>query len=256
MTDQITPVLVDPETGEVLDPEAALRRIATLIEVRDILTQDVGNLEQELRGKRQLVKDLRSQGDETNTELDKAAKEVYAYWRQKLRPSARAFGADRKKAVTGRLREYAPNLRADKLHEGVGELKRAIDGAQIGAYVDNRGVRHDDLELICRSPKYVEKFIAIADAASQPRETAQEGSETYLWTRQWSRNRRALLKALQVAFGKGHDDYDGAIYFPCPKCLNDPLTTVRIAAPGAYGVIARCVQCKATEYEFLKALRT
>jgi hypothetical protein len=35
----------------------------------------------------------------------------------------------------------------------------AIRGAALAAYVDEGGVRHDDLELICRNEVKLEKFI-------------------------------------------------------------------------------------------------
>lgn len=85
-----------------------------------------------------------------------AAERVFEYWRKRLRPNAKAFGADRQKAVLGRLNEGRTEV----------ELKQAIEGARIGAFTDEKGKRHDDLELICRSDRYVLRFIDIFERAS------------------------------------------------------------------------------------------
>lgn len=47
------------------------------------------------------------------------------------------------------------------------EIRKAIDGAARGAFVDERGKRFDDIELICRNGSKLESFVARADAPAK-----------------------------------------------------------------------------------------
>lgn len=77
------------------------------------------------------------------------------YWKARCRhPGAKAT-RDRRQKVAARLREgYTPD-----------DIRTAIDGAAIGAFVNDAGTRFDDLELICRNGSKLESFIERARAA-------------------------------------------------------------------------------------------
>jgi hypothetical protein len=128
-----------------------------LARANEALQRDLENVEVELRVKRAQLTRLRNESEEADesSDLHKQAKVVFLYWKLRCRPNAKTFKGDRQKAVMARLREGYT----------VFDLMRAIDGAVVGAYVDVKGVRHDDLELICRDAKYVEsRFWKLADA--------------------------------------------------------------------------------------------
>lgn len=80
---------------------------------------------------------------------------VFNYWRgvcdhgrAKMDPAD-----DRWKAIRARLRGGFT----------VDQLKRAVDGAKVGAFVNDTGKKFDDIELICRSARNVERFIAYTE---------------------------------------------------------------------------------------------
>jgi hypothetical protein len=66
---------------------------------------------------------------------------------------------------------------------GADRLRDAIRGASIGAYVDDRGVRHDGFELILRDAGHVDKFVkrweAHDRARSQPRRLVEAMRERF-----------------------------------------------------------------------------
>lgn len=71
------------------------------------------------------------------------------YWKARCQhPSAKAT-SERRRKVQARLREgYTPQ-----------QIRTAIDGAAVGAFVNDAGKRFDDLELICRTGSKLESFI-------------------------------------------------------------------------------------------------
>ncbi len=88
-----------------------------------------------------------------------AAQQVFEHWRKAMGKNARtAFDPKRQRAVKARFLEgWTPE-----------DLKLAVDGClatpwNMGA--NDRHERYDDLELICRDSKHVEKFLAKAPAA-------------------------------------------------------------------------------------------
>lgn len=92
------------------------------------------------------------------TNLDLPAKNqirvVFEYWQHQCgHPKARLTN-DRRQKISGRLRDgYTAE-----------EICKAIDGAAKAAFVDPSGVRHDDIELICRNGSKLELFIERAKA--------------------------------------------------------------------------------------------
>lgn len=136
-----------PKCGEIV-PEMEAQK--TYIE----------GLEKELRVKRAQVSRLIAEqagADKSNPHYE-AALQVYAYWKEKLAPGSRTFGAAHRKVVLARLKEGWT----------VDELKRAIDGYFCRPYVTVSGRSHTgrpserriDLELICRDEKHINQGIA------------------------------------------------------------------------------------------------
>jgi hypothetical protein len=76
------------------------------------------------------------------------AERLFDYWREQCGHPRAQLGPKREQALFARLEKYTPR-----------EIAMAIRGAALAAYVDESGVRHDDLELICRNEVKLEKFI-------------------------------------------------------------------------------------------------
>jgi hypothetical protein len=81
-------------------------------------------------------------------------REVFDTWRVACGHERAKLTQDRRSKVRARLREGYTSS----------DLMEAVHGAAIGAYVDGRGHKWDDLTLICRSGTNVERFIAIRQA--------------------------------------------------------------------------------------------
>jgi hypothetical protein len=81
-----------------------------------------------------------------------------AYWRLVCRPKAREFGRQRRVAVSARLKGMTTGPDAISDGEALTEIFRAIDGASHDAYTKD-GKAFDDLELICRDPVTLQRFI-------------------------------------------------------------------------------------------------
>jgi hypothetical protein len=101
-----------------------------------------------------------------NTLIDRAAS-VFAYWKVECGHPKALLTSDRMRKVAARLREGYSEA----------DICRAIDGAAKHAYVNDEGIRFDDLELICRSGSKLEGFIqragATGSAAAAPASTAE-----------------------------------------------------------------------------------
>jgi hypothetical protein len=75
--------------------------------------------------------------------------ELFAYWRQQCGHAHAKLSPGRRRKIAGRLREgFTPQ-----------QIREAIDGAAVGAFVGDTGKRFDDVELICRSAEKLESFI-------------------------------------------------------------------------------------------------
>jgi hypothetical protein len=145
--------VVDRETGELYELEdcpgcAALNKERT----RD--AQRITALQRELADKR--ARDSRA-GE---------VAEVLGYWQQRTGHTKAYIDSttDRYKNCLARLKQGYT----------VEQLKQAIDGAVAGGYVDPKGVKHDDAELIFRKADKTDRFIRLSDA--KPRAAASKGS--------------------------------------------------------------------------------
>jgi hypothetical protein len=131
------------------------------------LLVDFENAEVELRAKRRRITELEGKLADKQKHDPRAqqAQEVFEYWRDRLHPKAYRLEGKRLKNVLDRLNDGWP----------VDELKRAVDGAVFDAYVGANGVRHDDLEFICRDESNLRKFLQKADAAEAKAENPDDG---------------------------------------------------------------------------------
>ena len=119
---------------------------------------DLDNLEVDLKVKRRRITELLRDRDAkilADTKYS-VAEEIYAFWRSKCSPKSRAFGSDRAQAVLARLNDKVPG--SDELAYTARYICEAIVGAYVDPYVDPKGKRHNDLELICRTPRKLEDF--------------------------------------------------------------------------------------------------
>jgi len=88
---------------------------------------------------------------------DELVNAIFEFWKlMTFHPRAK-LGADRVKAINARVREGATPR----------DFFKAIVGAAHDSYVDDKGKRHDDLELICRGSKKfedrIETFYTVLD---------------------------------------------------------------------------------------------
>lgn len=138
------------------DLESALRARDNAIRGRDAAVIDMQNLEAELRAKRSIISKLRGEledkADENEANSDAYA--VFVYWKGRLHPSAKSFKGKRRANVLARLAEGYT----------ISDLMMAVDGAVVDAWTGPNGVRHDDLEFICRDPSTTDRFIKAAKA--------------------------------------------------------------------------------------------
>lgn len=122
------------------------------------LSVDLENCEVSLRAERRKCAALKKELEKQRRDDPKMkeADRVFDHWCQVIHPNARrrpVFGERRVKVVLARLREG----------HTVSELCRAIDGCAVGAFTSENGIRHDDLELICRDETKVSANLKRAD---------------------------------------------------------------------------------------------
>jgi hypothetical protein len=139
--------IVDPQTGEL--------RAAGCAECAEFAAKLAGReadfdalVAEHTRVLRQRDTLLRNRDQERRQDPQRAlVLEVFEHWQKRCaHPNAR-FDGRRFDLIKGRLRQFS-----------VAELKMAIDGAAVDAYVDSKGKRHDRLGLIFESAERVEDF--------------------------------------------------------------------------------------------------
>ncbi|HET6866212.1 MAG TPA: hypothetical protein VFH80_09820 [Solirubrobacteraceae bacterium] len=97
-----------------------------------------------------------------NAELRSAVIEVFAYWQERCHHQQAAPSDDRLSKIRARLRERQRFHHGD-LHAAILDCRRAVDGAACCAYVDERGKRHDGIELVFRNNAKLEDFMGRAE---------------------------------------------------------------------------------------------
>ncbi len=115
---------------------------------RDHEVEDRANLERESRRLLRKIRTLENELSDRrrNDPLYETAETIFEFWRRKVRPKARTFGDERLKMVLTRLAEYPPRY-----------ICEAVVGAAIEPYMRD-GERFDDLALICRNARHLERF--------------------------------------------------------------------------------------------------
>lgn len=140
--------------------------------------------------------------ERAKTEWRPAIEELFDYWRHLCGHPNAKLTDDRFDAVRWCLEfGYTPD-----------RIRRAIRGAARDPYVNEKGKRFDDLELICRKrTKNLEDFEARADVAPKPRPA--DGADT-------STPLERMLLALRYEFGvdrvAGMDFTPGEWWSVCP----------------------------------------
>jgi hypothetical protein len=140
----------------------------------DAVVLDLENAETALRAERRKVKGLQKQlaAQHLSSPLLSDARALFEFWQAQCHHPRSVFDAQRQRLAVQRLAEH-----------GADRLRDAIRGASIGAYVDDRGVRHDGFELILRDAGHVDKFVkrweAHDRARSQPRRLVEAMRERF-----------------------------------------------------------------------------
>jgi hypothetical protein len=94
-------------------------------------------------------KTTQNKASSSSTANKEEVESLFAYWKERCKHPTARLGSDRRAKVQARLKEgYS-----------VEQIRKAIDGAALDAYVNDKGVRFDDLELICRNGSKLELFI-------------------------------------------------------------------------------------------------
>lgn len=139
--------LVDPETGELRAPGCEeCAELAVKLAGREA---DLAVLSDEhTRTLRRLDALLRDRDQERAADPQRAVIfQIFEYWTERCNHPRARFDARRHDLVKARLRDFSAE-----------ELKAAVDGASVAAFVDASGKRHDRLGLIFESAERVEDF--------------------------------------------------------------------------------------------------
>jgi hypothetical protein len=99
--------------------------------------------------------EIRGEEKRGSDRLSSDAQEVFEHWKAVMEHPESRFTANRREAVTDRLKEGYT----------VEQLKRAVSGCRASDFhrgKNDRGAVYDDLELICRSGEKVENFMAMS----------------------------------------------------------------------------------------------
>jgi hypothetical protein len=140
----------------------------------DAAILDLDNAEAALRAERRKVKGLQKQleAQHLDSPLLADARALFEFWQAKCVHPRSVFDANRQRLAVQRIAEH-----------GMDRLKDAIRGASVGAYVDEKGVRHDGFELILRDAGHVDKFVkrweAHDRARTQPRRLVEAMCERF-----------------------------------------------------------------------------
>jgi hypothetical protein len=119
-------------------------------------------------------------------------RDLFDYWRDRCNHPTAKLGADRRGKIQARLNEgYTAE-----------QIRRAIDGAARGAFVNDDGKRFDDIELICRRGNKLEDFMERASAPAKGAEYVSPETQARLDAR------LAQLAAENTTREEGNDGQD------------------------------------------------
>jgi hypothetical protein len=139
--------VVDEATGELRAPGCnGCHDLAAKLASRDA---ELDVTQEELTKAHLQIKAFKR--DRENERLQDPARDqivaIFDYWRERCHHENARFDGKRFDLIKARLRSFTPD-----------ELRMAIDGAAVDAYVDPSGKRHDRLGLVFESAERVEDF--------------------------------------------------------------------------------------------------
>lgn len=139
--------VVDPETGELRAPgcascgELTVKLAASDADLEVVQAENVRLLRR--------IKALQRDRDAARVAdpQRETILELFAYWQEKCGHPRSRFDGSRHDLIKTALRRFSAD-----------EIRQAIDGAAVGAFVDQKGTRHDGLGLILRDAEHIERF--------------------------------------------------------------------------------------------------
>lgn len=153
--------LFNPATGEINPHDEDCPNCARALTERLQAEEDLRGAERELRRVRREVTGLRSELNKRRSDSPEAykAKALFRYWVARCDKNAKrtVFGEKRIKAVMARLGDHDTEY-----------IARAIDGLAVGAFINEQGVKYDELELCCRDEVHLERFYEMAERFQAP----------------------------------------------------------------------------------------
>lgn len=99
--------------------------------------------------------------ENNNAELRSAVTECFAYWQERCNHPQAALSPDRRGKLEARLRERA--RLGGGIPRAIQDVRQAIDGAAAAPFIDEKGKRFDDIELVCRNGSKLEDFMGRAN---------------------------------------------------------------------------------------------
>lgn len=154
--------------------------------------------------------------------------DIFDYWVSTCHPKSKAkVGAKSTKVIGDRLRERLKGGQ-ETIEEAVAYIKTAIDGAADDAFVNDKGKRFDDIELICRDDTKLRSFYSRRQATL----AKLRGSTN--------------LELMLAACGMPVYHAPGEVRFQCPCCCMvwrdwQPFRPLMVKANG----FVRCFACGA-----------
>lgn len=167
----------DKDTGEVLPfPGAADRERLQELEqkneqqakVIERLEHEVKDLEGELRAKRRIISELRGERNQApqNDPLKADIEMLFDYWRAQCNHPKSVLDDQRFELLKRGLRDHGKAACARAI-VGYGAYPYVSDRSKRREATGARSERYDDLELIFRNAKQIEKGWALADRAEE-----------------------------------------------------------------------------------------
>lgn len=116
---------------------------------RDALLTELETVKADLDQKRRQLSERRNIDRKAlQTAQDyEVAEKLFEYWKEQCGHPRAKFGPARQKALYKAMEFATPR-----------EIATAIKGAAVAAWVDEKGVRHDGLSLICRDEEKLDNF--------------------------------------------------------------------------------------------------
>jgi hypothetical protein len=212
--------------GDGENPDAARLRGERdrAVAARDAALVDLGNAEVSLRAARRQITVLKRalHERETGGEWGAEIAELFSYWQWRCQHPRAKLDVKRAAALRARL----------NAGHSVADVMEAIDGAALDPFVDGKGKRHDELELVCRDEVKFDSF---------------RGRRVAALERQHSHPLLPMLKQACLPAGAEDavfDPVERAWLFKCPVCRfhwDDPgYTPLHVAKQGVW-CTAMCV---------------